>query len=187
MKKIGILGGTFDPPHLGHLIIAEEVRYQMQLDEIWFIPTNIPPHKKEASTDKQHRVNMLKKATESNRFFSIHTIEVEKEEKSYTIHTIKELKSIYPGYEFYFIIGADMVEYLPKWHQIESLQKLITFIGVGRPGYSEEAEGVIQVNVPQLDLSSSMIREKIKNQEPVQYFMTENVYQYIKENKLYGS
>src|SRR5699024_1419562 len=145
------------------------------------------PHKKEASTDKQHRVNMLKKATESNRFFSIHTIEVEKEEKSYTIHTIKELKSIYPRYEFYFIIGADMVEYLPKWHQIESLQKLITFIGVGRRGYSEAAEGVSQANVRQLDYSAQLMREQIHNQQPDQYFMTENVYQYSKENKLYGS
>src|SRR5690625_4105945 len=109
MKKIGILGGTFDPPHIGHLIIAEEVRLALELEEVWFIPTATPPHKDEARTDSGHRIKMTKLAIADNPYFKINTIETERTGKSYTIETIRELKAQYLDYDFHFIIGADMV------------------------------------------------------------------------------
>src|SRR5690625_1490138 len=118
MKKIGILGGTFDPPHLGHFIIADEVKYALQLDEVWFIPTNEPPHKHRAMSSNAHRLNMLMGVTKEIPYFKVKTIEYERIGKPYTIVTINELKTDRPGDDFYFIIGADMVEYLPHWHRI---------------------------------------------------------------------
>src|SRR5690625_178954 len=118
MRKIGILGGTFDPPHLGHLIIAEQVRSALDLEEIWFMPSNEPPHKSRAKTNVNHRLAMLKLAIEDNDAFKVNTIELARKGKSYTIDTMKLLIKNHPHTEFYFIIGADMVEYLPHWAKI---------------------------------------------------------------------
>uniref|UniRef100_UPI0030185467 nicotinate (nicotinamide) nucleotide adenylyltransferase n=1 Tax=Oceanobacillus massiliensis TaxID=1465765 RepID=UPI0030185467 len=110
MKRIGILGGTFDPPHLGHLLIAEEVRTAMELAEVWFIPTYTPPHKAASMTNAEDRINMLQLATDNNPFFKVNTIEIERSGKSYTLDTMRILKQKHPDKELYFIIGADMVE-----------------------------------------------------------------------------
>src|SRR5690625_410241 len=101
MKRIGILGGTFDPPHSGHFIIADEVKYQLNLDEIWFIPTNEPPHKKNAMMNNHHRLNMLKAVTEKINYFKVNTIEFNRTGKSYTIDTVNTLKEIHPDVNFY--------------------------------------------------------------------------------------
>src|SRR5699024_3722169 len=121
MRRIGILGGTFDPPHIGHLIIAEEVRAAQNLDEVWFIPSYEPPHKHRAFVDSADRVEMVKRAIAGNPYFSINTIEVNRLGKSYTFDTMKLLKEENPDASFYFIIGADMVEYLPHWKYIDKL------------------------------------------------------------------
>src|SRR5690625_4586590 len=136
MSRIGIFGGTFDPPHIGHLIMAEEVRYALTLDEIWFIPTNIPPHKQKASSTSKHRLAMLEMAIRSNQHFIVNPIEVENENVSYTIDTMTILRKNHPDAEFYFIIGADMVEYLPYWKQVDELFKMVTFVGVQRTNYT---------------------------------------------------
>src|SRR5699024_9121935 len=115
MKRIGILGGTFDPPHIGHLIIAEEVRIALDLTEVWFIPTYEPPHKDRASSSVEDRLNMLQRAIGEHPHFKIKTIEIERYGMTYTIDTMKTFKRMYPEDEFFFIIGADMVEYLPNW------------------------------------------------------------------------
>lgn len=186
MKKIGILGGTFDPPHIGHLIIADEVKATLKLDEVWFIPTNEPPHKQKAMSSNNHRIAMLEKALQSTTGFRIHTIEMDRAGKSYTINTIQTLKAIHPDTTFYFIIGADMVEYLPKWHRIDELVELIPFVGVKRPNYSVETNyPIIEVEVPQMDISSTNIKERIKKREPYQFFISTSVYQYIKKERLY--
>ncbi|SET62022.1 nicotinate-nucleotide adenylyltransferase [Oceanobacillus limi] len=186
MKRIGILGGTFDPPHIGHLIIAEEVRMRLELEEIWFIPTYEPPHKKKATTEADMRVGMLEKAIEDNPFFHMNTIEMEREGKSYTLDTMKLLHDRYPNTEFYFIIGGDMVEYLPKWHKIKELLNYVTFVGLKRPGYSfHTAYPVLEVEVPLINISSSEIRERVMKKEPFRYFVPKSVYTFIKGNRLY--
>ena len=189
MRKIGVLGGTFDPPHFGHLLIAEEARQTCCLDEIWFMPSKIPPHKKisSLSTDDD-RVEMVKRAIKNNPYFKLSLIEFERNGPSFTIDTMKELNRRYNNDKFFFIIGGDMVHYLPKWKDIHELMTLVTFIGINRPGFSisnNSNENVIMVEAPQLDISSSQIRQRIQQDQSVRYLLPEPVLDYIKENELY--
>lgn len=186
MKQIGILGGTFDPPHIGHFIIADEVKYACGLDEIWFIPTNEPPHKRKATSTSEHRLHMVEKATEHTAYFKVKSIELDRRGTSYTIDTINELQEKYPTFFFSFIIGADMVEYLPKWKQIDELARKIQFIGVKRPNYRlTTCYPIREVNVPLIDISSTEIRKRIEMGLPVQYLLPKEVYSYMKEHRLY--
>ncbi len=188
MKKIGILGGTFDPPHIGHLIVANEVREHLNLDEVRLMPNNVPPHKTKTSTTNQERFDMLTLAIGTNPWLTIDTIEWDRSGPSYTIDTIKLLKEREMDSEIYFIIGADMIEYLPKWKQIDELTHLVHFTGVKRPGYSTETSyPVTLVDIPEIAISSSWIREKISNGKTIKYLVPEAVKIYIEENQLYGS
>ncbi|AIF43366.1 nicotinate-nucleotide adenylyltransferase [Virgibacillus sp. SK37] len=188
MKRVGILGGTFDPPHLGHMIIAQEVHQSLNLDEVWFIPSHIPPHKNTTKTKVEDRVNMVQLAIQGNSYFKVNTVELDRFGKSYTFDTIKALNKEHSSYMFYFIIGADMVEYLPKWHRIDQLIKLVQFVGVKRPGFSlSSTYPVIEVEVPQFDISSTFIRNRIKDNQPFSYFTPEGVMNYIKEKRLYAN
>ncbi|WP_430785133.1 nicotinate-nucleotide adenylyltransferase [Virgibacillus flavescens] len=186
MKRIGILGGTFDPPHIGHLVIAEEVRVALKLDEIWFIPTQEPPHKNKANISAENRVEMVKKIIDGNPYFKLNTIEVDRLGKSYTIETLTLLKKKYPDDSFYFIIGADMVEYLPQWHQINELIKLVSFVGVKRIGSQLRTPySITEVDIPYIEISSTMIRERIYQGASIKYYLPETVIGYIKEHRLY--
>lgn len=189
MKRIGILGGTFDPPHLGHLIISNEVLNAFQLDEIWFMPNQEPPHKKQShAINDADRVNLLKLAISGHPKFKIELIELERSGPSYTYETMKILKERHPDQQFYFIIGADMIEYLPKWKNIDELIKLVQFIGVNRPSYKHESQyPILFRDVPNMEISSSLIRKRLKENETIQYLVPDSVRNYIKENNLYGS
>lgn len=187
MKKIGLLGGTFDPPHIGHLTMAEEAYEKLNLDEVWFIPSAEPPHKEQAKVSAVDRLLMLKVALEPVNYFKINTIELERQGKSYTYDTIQALKEQYPTYQFYFIIGADMVEYLPNWYKIDQLIELVQFVGVKRSDYQlDTSYPVIILDTPGLDISSTMIRERLKLNRSVRYLIPERVLSLIKEKGLYG-
>jgi nicotinate-nucleotide adenylyltransferase len=189
MAKIGILGGTFNPPHLGHLIIAEDVLIKQKLDEIWFLPSSVPPHK-QTETASEHRYEMVRQAIENHPSFRICSIEMEREGPSYTVDTMKQLKDRYSENVFYFIIGSDMVESLEKWYKIDELLSLVTFIAVKRPGHelrSTYLNQVIQVDTPLINLSSTEIRKRVSNKENFTYLVPPEVKQYIEEKKLYGS
>lgn len=186
MKRTGILGGTFDPPHIGHLIIAEEVRHKLNLDEIWFIPSHTPPHKDDAKASPEDRVRMVELATCSNPFFKVSTIEMERTEHSYTYDTITLLKERHPSLDVYFIIGADMVEYLPNWHKVEELLELVHFVGVKRSGYTITSNyPVIEVDVPMMEISSTVLRQRLERGETATYLLPDKVLGYIKEKRLY--
>ncbi|WP_110926946.1 nicotinate-nucleotide adenylyltransferase [Bacillus massiliglaciei] len=189
MRKIGILGGTFNPPHIGHLIIANEVLDALSLDEVRFMPNHTPPHKeKTGDVSDLDRLTMLEQALDGHPSFFIEDIELERKGTSYTYDTIKLLMERESDVEYYFIIGADMIEYLPKWHRIEELAELIQFVGVKRPGYKDETEyPIIMVDVPQMFISSSMIRRKLRTGKTVKYLIPDPVVRYIKENDLYES
>lgn len=187
--EIGLLGGTFDPPHLGHLIMAEEARLSAQLDEVWFLPTFLPPHKDREVTDAQQRIEMLKRAIFSNPYFKVNLIEQERKGRSYTIDTIQLLKNQYPEHTFRFIIGGDMVEDLPNWHRFEDLKHMIGFIGINREGYELNHDrdlNLLEVTIPTIDVSSTTIRARLREGLSCRYFMPENVCLYIEENGLYG-
>jgi nicotinate-nucleotide adenylyltransferase len=186
LKKIAILGGTFNPPHLGHLIIASEVQAQFNFDEIWFMPNQEPPHKESTiGVNSAQRLEMVRRAVADNPLFKIQTIELERTGRSYTFDTMKLLTEKYDD-DFYFIIGADMIEYLPKWYKIEELVKLVTFVGVNRPDYDKQsAYPIILMDVPNIEISSYMIREKVKMGKTIRYFVPKTVMEYIEENGLY--
>lgn len=187
MKKIGIIGGTFDPPHLGHLLIASDVQYALSLDEVWFMPNHIPPHKQSDSiTSIDLRIQMIQVAIQNQPSFRLETIELEREGPSFTYDTILLLKERYPNVDFHFIIGADMVEYLPKWHKINELVGLVKFVGVKRPGYSIVTNfPVIEVETPQFDVSSTMIRKRVKDGMTAHFLVPEQVRSIIEEKSLY--
>lgn len=189
MKNIGIFGGTFDPPHIGHIIIADQIYHKCHLDEIWFMPNNLPPHKeKKSNSTVTDRLNMLKLAIEDTPYFKIEPIELERSGKSYTYDTIILLKQRNPGLNFKFIIGADMVDYLPKWHKIDQLIDLVEFLAVKRPTYEGKSPYPVRyVEAPEIHLSSSIVREKIEKGESVNFLLPEKIVNYIKEHGLYGS
>ena len=186
MKKIAILGGTFNPPHLGHLIIASEVQSQLNFDEVWFMPNQEPPHKESTiGVSSAQRLEMVQRAIADNPLFKIQKIELERTGRSYTFDTMKILSEKYDA-DFYFIIGADMIEYLPKWYKIEELVKLVTFIGVNRPDYDQQSTyPIILLDVPNIEISSCKIRKKVKMGKSIRYFVPNSVMEYIEENGLY--
>ncbi|WP_175990969.1 nicotinate-nucleotide adenylyltransferase [Bacillus sp. Marseille-Q1617] len=187
-KKIGLLGGTFNPPHLGHLVIAQQVLEKAELDEIRFLPNRVPPHKERDETvSVEQRLRMLAEAIKGNPKFNIEKIELQREGPSYTYDTVRALIERDPDIDYSFIIGGDMIEYLPKWFRIEELIDMVHFIGVNRPAYSHQTPYDMRfVEVPSLSISSSYIRESVKENRSIRYLVTDEVYRIIKEEKLYG-
>lgn len=186
--KVGILGGTFSPPHIGHLIMAEQVKDQLDLDKIFFMPTAEPPHssatKKTISSDK--RVQMLELATMDNSDFEIERFEVENGGKNYTYDTMTALIELYPTVDFYFIVGGDMIVDMPTWYKIDELIQLVQFVGVNRPGYTVETEyPIIMVDIPSTDISSSTIRKKVAQNCSIKYLVPKDVENYIELEGLY--
>ncbi|WP_028273805.1 nicotinate-nucleotide adenylyltransferase [Atopococcus tabaci] len=186
-RKVGILGGTFNPPHIGHLIIAEQVRDQLGLEEILFIPDAKPPHASgKRAIEAEHRVEMVARAIEDWPAFKLDTIEIIRGGKSYTYDTMVELRENRPDTEFYFIIGADMVMDLPNWYKIDELVNLVSFVGVNRPGYVRDSTyPIIWVDVPDIQVSSTDLRKKIFADCSVKFLVPDQVIAYIKEENLY--
>ncbi|EOL47589.1 nicotinate (nicotinamide) nucleotide adenylyltransferase [Enterococcus phoeniculicola] len=186
-KQVGILGGNFNPVHLAHLMIADQVGQGLGLDTVFLMPSYLPPHVDEKKTiDAEHRLAMLELAVEENPLLAIETIELDRKGKSYTYDTMKTLTESNPNTDYYFIIGGDMVEYLPKWHRIDELLELVNFVGIKRPEFGTETPyPIIWVDVPEIDLSSSSIRKKVKNGCSVRYLVPDKVREYIQEKRLY--
>ncbi|MFD1126103.1 nicotinate-nucleotide adenylyltransferase [Lentilactobacillus raoultii] len=187
-KRIGILGGTFNPIHNGHLIIAEQVRDQLGLDRVYFMPDANPPHvDQKFAIDAKDRVAMINLAITGNPAFAIEMTEILRGGVSYSYETMVELTRRHPENQYYFIIGGDMVSYLPKWHRIDDLVKLVSFVGVKRDGYTPASKyPIIWVDVPYIDISSTLIRSKIRQHQSIRYLVPDAVLKYIKEHQLYG-
>ncbi|AIS52110.1 nicotinate-nucleotide adenylyltransferase NadD [Thermoanaerobacter kivui] len=198
--KLGIMGGTFDPIHYGHLVTAEAVRFEFGLDKVIFVPAGNPPHKiKRKVTDKKHRYLMTILATITNPFFEVSTIEIDSEGYTYTIDTIKEFKKIYgEKTQLYFITGADAVLEILNWKSADELLKLCHFVAATRPGIEgnrideelnkiKEIYGKIiyKVTVPSLAISSTDIRKRVAEGRPIKYLLPESVERYIQKYGLY--
>ncbi|NMO94879.1 nicotinate-nucleotide adenylyltransferase [Paenibacillus lemnae] len=192
--KTGIMGGTFDPIHIGHLMAAEAARDACGLEEVWFMPSHTPPHKQQAGVTGEMRLDMTEKAISSNPHFRLLDVEVKRQGVSYTVDTIRDLKKEWPEHDFHFIIGADMVNYLPKWNRIQELADMLSFIGLNRPGSPLDTEQLPDflkrrvhiVDMPMLDISSSDIRHKAENGESIRYMVPDPVYEYISRSGIYG-
>ncbi|MGO0060469.1 nicotinate-nucleotide adenylyltransferase [Brevibacillus fluminis] len=189
-KRVGILGGTFDPIHHSHLIAAEQAREQAQLDEVWFMPARIPPHKQgKGISSEAHRLAMIELAIADNPAFRVTDIEFTRSGPSYTYDTMSQLTELFPDIAFSFIMGGDMVEILPKWYRIDELIELVPLIGLMRPGSHVEENKYTRhvhfIDMPNWELSSSFIREKCAAGQSIRYFVPDAVAQYIKEQRLY--
>jgi nicotinate-nucleotide adenylyltransferase len=194
--KVGIMGGTFDPIHTGHLIAGERARIGAGLDQVWFMPTNISPHKPNApKASAAQRWDMVCRAIEGNPHFLPIDIEIQKGGVSYSIDTMQLLMERHRDARFAYIIGADMVQYLPKWHRIDDLVQKIRFVGLQRPGYDLQLDllpaairaALQMVIMPQVDISSSVIRQERQNRGSIRYWVPDRVNEYIEVNGLYES
>ncbi|MGT2887813.1 nicotinate-nucleotide adenylyltransferase [Streptococcus didelphis] len=186
-KQIGILGGNFNPVHNAHLVVADQVRQQLGLDKVLLMPEYIPPHIDDKETiDENYRLKMLHLAIQDVEGLELETIELERKGISYTYDTMKLLIDKNPDVDYYFIIGADMVDYLPKWYRIDELVEMVQFVGVQRPKYKAGTSyPVIWVDVPLMDISSSMIRHFIKKNRQPNYLLPKSVLDYINKEGLY--
>lgn len=192
MKKYGIFGGTFNPPHIAHSIVADNVRQQLNLDKIIFIPTGNPPLKE--SVPAKHRLAMAKLAFGNDKNFEVSEIEIkDTTEKSYTVNTLRRLKVVYKDNEteLYLIIGMDNLIDLPNWKDPEKLFELAKIVVINRPGNNIDDAGkdfrekAIFVDVPDLEISSRMIRRNISEGRPAKYLVCDAVEEYIEKNGLY--
>jgi nicotinate-nucleotide adenylyltransferase len=193
-RNIGILGGSFDPVHLGHLIMAETAREAAGLDEVWFVPAFHAPHKPEppvAAPDQ--RLEMVKLAIRGNPCFRAEDIELRIGGTSYTVDTMRRLVERHPTVEFHFIVGADMAETLHTWHRAEELLQLVKFIALRRPGSDCDPQRLPEmvrrrvdvVDAPLIGISSSDIRRRVAEGKSVRYLVPDDIYDYIKENRIY--
>lgn len=186
-RQVGILGGTFNPPHLGHLIMADQVMKQLSLEKVLFMPDNQPPHVDEKKTiPANYRKEMVARAIADNPNFELETMEMDRGGISFTYDTMKLLKERHPDTDYYFIIGGDMVAYLPKWHKIDELVKLVHFVGVRRHHFAVRSNyPIIWVDAPLIDISSSGIRARVQHMQSIHYLVPESVEAYIYEKGLY--
>jgi len=186
--RIGILGGTFNPIHLGHLILAEEAREKLKLDKVIFVPANLAPHKDSLDIAFAFsRLEMVKLAVAGNNFFSCSDSEIKREGKSFTIDTLKEFKKKYPRDDLYFIIGSDLLKYLDDWKDLSKIIKMVKFVAATRPGYPLKKLPTYISTLPirAVDISAFEIRSRIKEGKSFCYLVPAAVYRYIVSKKLY--
>ncbi|MBL7151872.1 MAG: nicotinate-nucleotide adenylyltransferase [Candidatus Omnitrophica bacterium] len=186
--KVGILGGTFNPIHNGHLILAEECLKKLGLEKVIFVPTHLAPHKDNSDvTEAADRLTMVKMAITANLNFTVSDVEIARGGYSYTIDTIRELKKRYPGDDLYFIAGSDLLKYLDDWKDLNEIIKMVKFIVATRPGYPlESIPSYIQTAaIDAADISGYRIRCLIKEGSPFQDLLPPAVFDYISKKGLY--
>ncbi|WP_085875100.1 nicotinate-nucleotide adenylyltransferase [Peptoniphilus vaginalis] len=198
MKKYGIFGGSFNPIHYGHLMICEYIKEEMGLDKVIFIPTGNPPHK-DLEVSAKDRYEMVRLAISPNPDFEISDIEATRVKMSYTVDTIRELKKIYREEKLYFLIGLDSIFQLKTWMKIGDLSKEIEFVVALRPGYINKDEinreidflrenfgtKVNLINTPLYEISSTDLRDRIREGKSLRYLIPKKVLDYIEESGFY--
>ncbi len=199
--KTGVLGGTFDPIHLGHLIVAEDIREELGLEEVLFVPAGRPWLKlkeEKPISATEHRLAMVRLAIASNPYFKVSTLEIDRPGLSYSIDTVLELKAkLGAKAEIYFIVGPDALAELPKWKDPARLVELCQVVGIGRPGRAQAdlhtlessipgvSKRIMLVDVPQIDISATEIRRRVVQGLSIRYLVPEAVEKYIAEHRLY--
>ncbi|MBG6107276.1 nicotinate-nucleotide adenylyltransferase [Frigoribacterium sp. CG_9.8] len=189
--KIGVMGGTFDPIHHGHLVAASEVAQSFGLDEVVFVPTGTP-YQKPGATSSEHRYLMTVIATAANPNFTVSRVDIDREGPTYTIDTLRDLHAERPDAELYFISGADAITQILDWKDVAELWSLAHFVAVTRPGHSLTISGLPEsevslLEVPALAISSTDCRSRVSRGYPVWYLVPDGVVQYISKHHLYRS
>ncbi len=189
--RIGVMGGTFDPIHHGHLVAASEAAHSFDLDEVVFVPTG-QPWQKSGVSNREHRYEMTVISTASNPRFTVSRVDIDREGPTYTIDTLRDLSAQRPGAELFFITGADAVAQILSWRDHDELWNLAHFVAVSRPGHVLSTEGlpserVSQLEIPAMAISSTDCRERVQRGHPVWYLVPDGVVQYIAKHHLYRS
>jgi nicotinate-nucleotide adenylyltransferase len=189
--RIGVMGGTFDPIHNGHLVAASEVRQHFGLDEVLFVPTGQPYQKRDVS-EAEHRYLMTVIATASNPDFTVSRVDIDRGGPTYTIDTLRELRAARPDADLFFISGADAVAQILDWKDASELFSLAHFVAVSRPGHPLTVSGLPEehvslLEVPALAISSTDCRSRVSRGFPVWYLVPDGVVQYISKYHLYRS
>ena len=199
VNRLGIMGGTFDPIHYGHLVAAEMARSKFNLSKVLFIPSGTPPHKDRSDiTAAGLRFEMIERAIQDNSAFDISALELERKGPSYTVDTLRVLSRTWPEHELYFITGSDVLCEIFSWREVEEILKMTEFIGAARPGFDAsdfllkiqhehpETQGRIHyLEVPALAISSTDIRARVKREQPIRYLLPEPVRLFIQQHGLY--
>jgi nicotinate-nucleotide adenylyltransferase len=191
-KRLGIMGGTFDPIHHGHLVAASEVGHYFGLDEVIFVPTGQPWQKHDRTVSPgEDRYLMTVIATASNPRFSVSRVDIDRPGETYTIDTLRDLRvQRGPDAEFFFITGADALARMISWRDAAELFKLAHFVGCTRPGHqlsiSDLPDGQVSlVEIPALAISSTECRQRVRDGQPIWYLVPDGVVQYISKRRLY--
>ncbi|NLK74867.1 MAG: nicotinate-nucleotide adenylyltransferase [Clostridiales bacterium] len=201
MTKVGIMGGTFNPIHFGHLILAETAYEEIGLDRILFMPSKNPPHKDSTEViSEEHRLKMVELAVQGNPHFQLSTIELDREGTTYTVDTLAQLTKENPNTDYYFILGADSLIKLETWKNCQGVLDLCTVVVAGRDDlktediqlkiqYYKDKYGarIITLNMQSYELSSGFLRDRISKGKSIQYYVPEKVKDYILSNFLYMS
>ncbi|NWG15601.1 MAG: nicotinate (nicotinamide) nucleotide adenylyltransferase [Chloroflexi bacterium] len=199
MQRIGILGGTFDPPHIGHLILAEFAVEGLDLSRLLFVPAADPPHKQdEHKTDVRHRLAMLEQAIGDNPRFALSRVDVDRPGPHYSLDMVEIVRGLHPGDELFFLMGGDSLRDLPRWFRPEALIRLCRLGVMRRPGDAVDpemheavlpglAERVTMIEAPLIGISSTEIVERLRRGLSVRYLVPDAVLDYILANDVYGS
>ena len=188
--KIGIFGGTFDPPHVGHLIAAQDALETLTLDRVLFIPARLPPHKQNDNvTDAAVRLQMIRAATAANPSFEVSDLELNRTGPSFTVDTLRELRKQRPDDEFFLLLGVDQVTEFPTWREPDQVLALARLIMLARGGIEEAAAGdIVQQTVPvtRVDVSSTLVRQRVGAGQSIRYLVPEAVERIITAERLYS-
>ncbi len=196
--RIGIFGGTFNPPHLGHLTCAQEAYLQLELDQVMLIPARVPPHKPvEEEPGAEHRLELCRLAVDGDERFEVSDIEINRPGPSYTVDTLAELHSRAPDNELFLIVGGDIAAGFAHWHQPERVLSLATLAVAKRRGTARKSvnaaldqlsggERAAFFRMPRIGLSSTMIRERVRAKQPIRYLVPDPVIRYIDDHHLYA-
>ena len=199
MGRVGILGGTFNPPHIGHLVCAQEAFGQLELDVVVFMPVHTPPHKElEEDPGPEHRVELCRLATAKDGRLAVSRLEVDRSGPSFTVDTLRELHESSPEDRLIFIVGGDMARSLPRWREPERILELATLAAAERAGAGREeiaatlaevrgGDEVVFFDMPRIDVSSSMVRARVAAGQPIRYLVPNDVANYIGAHGLYGA
>ena len=195
MSAVGVMGGTFDPIHHGHLVAAEEVRYALALERVLFVPAGDPWQKDGTSVSPaEDRLEMVRRATADNGSFEVSTVDIDRGGPTYTIDTLRTLREQQPGVELCFITGADAILEILTWKDPQDVLDLASFVAVTRPGHDLDelrklgiGERVRSIEIPALAISSTDIRRRVKEGRPIRYLVPAEVEQYIREHGLYAA
>lgn len=192
MKRLGLFGGTFDPPHVGHLALAEWARERLHLDQVVFVPAGQPPHKRTARlSSARHRLAMTRLATRDNRAFVVSTVELGAAGPSYTIETLRRLQRAQRAERWFLLIGMDSLDEFSTWHEPEAILELATLAVAERPHPGPAARrraprrGVVWLGNPGLDVSSTLVRARARSGRSVRYLVPDGVAGYIARHRLY--